>query len=259
MKKHLSPALLLPLALLLAACDAGGAATPTPAAPATPRASYDFRNGAQGWEAGFADYPPQDKEIYELDSGIRDLPAGATPAGTGYLLAGHNRSDDLFMFLKRKIGPAEGVQPNTAYRLKFTIVLASNAPSGCVGIGGAPGEGVTLKAGGSAEEPQAVPQADGSVRMNVDKGEQTTGGPAGEVVGDIANGQPCEAAMANGPPYVSLTREHTTAAPVTSSAAGNLWLLVGTDSGFEGLTPLYYQQITVDLLPATSTSFSLNK
>ena len=30
-------------------------------------------------------------------------------------------------------------------------------------------------------------------------------------------------------------------------AMGALWLLVGTDSGFEGLTALYYQRIEVTL------------
>jgi hypothetical protein len=76
---------------------------------------------------------------------MRALPAGVEPTGNGYYIAGNNHSDDLFMFLKRKLGPADGVQPNTAYRLKFKIVFASNAPSGCLGIGGAPGEGVTHK------------------------------------------------------------------------------------------------------------------
>src|SRR5829696_6400601 len=101
MRKYLSAILVLTLGLL-AACDLGGT-TPTPAAPTTPRATYDFRNSAQGWEAGFADYPPPDAASYELDSGIRPLPAGVEPPGTGYYLAGHNRSDDLFMFLKRKL------------------------------------------------------------------------------------------------------------------------------------------------------------
>jgi hypothetical protein len=34
---------------------------------------------------------------------------------------------------------------------------------------------------------------------------------------------------------------------VKSSASGDLWLLVGTDSGFEGQTELYYQRIDVHL------------
>jgi hypothetical protein len=235
--------------LLLAACGTEPATPPTPTATApaaAPKIAYDFRNGAQGWEAGFADYPPGEEQAYQLESGVRALPAGIEPKGTGYYIAGNNHSDDLFMFLKRKLGPADGVRPNTAYRLKFKIVVASNAPSGCSGIGGAPGEGVTLKAGGSDVEPKPVVQ-DKIFRMNVNKGEQTTGGPAGEVAGDIANGRPCEQASGGDQPYVSLTKEHAGQLAVKSSAQGDLWLLVGTDSGFEGLTALYYQQIDVEL------------
>jgi hypothetical protein len=35
----------------------------------------------------------------------------------------------------------------------------------------------------------------------------------------------------------------------TASSAGDLWLLVGTDSGYEGTTSLYYQRIEVELIP----------
>lgn len=216
---------------------------------APPTLSYDFREGAQGWESGFADYPPGEEEFYELEAGLRPLPAGVEPSGQAYYISGSNRSDDLYMFLKRKLGPQEGVRPDTAYRLKYTIVFASNAASGCLGIGGAPGESVTLKAGGSNVEPLPVVEGD-IFRMNVDKGQQTEGGPAGSVVGDVANGLPCEEASEAGRPYVSLRKEHTSEFSVASNAAGELWLLVGTDSGFEGVTSLYYQSITVELLPA---------
>jgi hypothetical protein len=36
---------------------------------------------------------------------------------------------------------------------------------------------------------------------------------------------------------------------VAANAAGELWLLVGTDSSFEGPTGLYYQEIEVELVP----------
>jgi hypothetical protein len=230
---------------LLAACGAGmSPGTQTPVMD--PRASYDFRDGAQGWEAGFADYPPGEEQSYELESGVRDLPPGAEPGGTGFYIAGNNHSDDLFMYLKRKLGPAEGVQPNATYRLAFKIVFASNAPSECTGIGGAPGESVTLKAGGSDIEPRPEVK-DGVYRLNVDKGEQASGGPAGEVVSNIANGTPCEQAAASNYPYVSLTRQLAGELSIKSSASGELWLLVGTDSGFEGRTALYYESIEVQL------------
>lgn len=220
-------------------------------APAeTISASFDFSESDQGWESGFADLPRDPDEIYELESGLRDLPAELGVDGTGYLLQSHNRSDDVFMYLKRHLGAEDGVLPNQAYQVRFTITFASNAPTGAVGIGGAPGESVTLKAGAGPVEPEAVPQDDGNTRMNVDKGNQAVGGPAASVVGDIANGE--EPVDGGDQPYVSMTVEHTHTVSARADAEGNLWLLVGTDSGFEGLTALYYQKIDVVLVPVAS-------
>jgi hypothetical protein len=79
----------------------------------------------------------------------------------------------------------------------------------------------------------------------VDKGDQIIGGRYASVFGNIANGRTPDPADAE--PYVTVTRTGTHAFAARSDAAGNLWLLVGTDSGFESLTRLYYQSITVSL------------
>ncbi|WP_165074757.1 dockerin type I domain-containing protein [Paludisphaera rhizosphaerae] len=209
--------------------------------------SYDFSQGAQGWDAGFADIPTNPNDTYELDSGIRDLPADLNTDGTGYLLQSHNRSDDAFMFLTRKLTAADGVVAGATYSVEFTIKFASNAPSNAAGIGGAPGESVVLKAGASTIEPEAVVDGD-MLRMNIDKGNNSTGGRDASVVGNIANGQELEGDQTS-VPYVSLTREHTHTATVQADAQGNLWLIVGTDSGYEGLTAIYFQSIAVTLTP----------
>ena len=82
--------------------------------------------------------------------------------------------------------------------------------------------------------------------MNVDKSNQSQSGQAASVTGDIANGRPCDF----GPyPYVSIQRTHQHTSLVNANSKGEIWLLVGTDSGFEGLTGLYYQRIDVTLTP----------
>ena len=210
------------------------------------RLDFDFCDGAQGWEAGFAEYSPE-MEGMMLEAGIRPLPSELGINGTGYYLQGMNHSDDLFMFLKRRLGADDGVAPGQEYRVMFTIVFASNAPSGAVGIGGSPGESVYLKAGASMVEPEVyLNSTDNRYRMNVDKGEgNEPSGTAASVVGDIANGLSAEEV----PRYVSLKRQHEHQYTVNSSPDGELWLLVGTDSGFEGLTGIYYQRISVTLMP----------
>src|SRR5690349_5159102 len=101
MKSHI----LVICAVLLVFSSATYAQTTNPSVQLT----YDFGNGALGWEPGFADYTPQfGLDIYDLRSEIRQLPS-EIGSGTGFFLQGHNRSDDLFMFLKRRLTSADGI------------------------------------------------------------------------------------------------------------------------------------------------------
>jgi len=231
--------------------------TATPTATITPDVnapvvvSYDFRNGSSGWQAGFADYPAIDEEAFELVAEIAPIPPETGLFGASYVLSGNNLSDDLFMFLKRGLGPEDGIRPGFTYVATFTLRFASNAPSGCPGIGGAPGESVFLKAGAGPAEPLTFVDSAGDVRMTVDKGNQSEDGPAAANVGNIANGLPCDEVDPGNPPFVSITRSLTDPFPATADANGRIWLLIGTDSGFEGRTTLYYQRITVNLTPAS--------
>jgi len=210
--------------------------------------SYDFRNGAQGWQADFADYPPAQRAFFELNAEIRQLPPELGISGTGFYIQGNNHSDDLFMFLKRRLTAADGVVPGQTYQITFRLVFASNAQSGCIGVGGAPGESVSIKAGASPAEPEPItapPPSDTRVfawaRMNVDKS-----GLAASGISNIANGLPCNPFSA---PYVSIERQHQHTYLVNANSQGELWLLVGTDSGYEATTSLYYQRIDVNLVP----------
>ena len=208
--------------------------------------SDDFRNGALGWQAGFADYSPVND--IEPASGIRALPPELNVQGTGYFVQSHNRSDDVFMFLKKKLTRADGIRPNQRYELSFEIRVASNAGgTNCGGIGGAPGFSVYLKAGGSPVEPLSVlDSSDNHYRMNIDVGIQSQSGANASVMSTIENGSDdCR----DEAPFLSLLRMHTHTVPVSSNEAGEIWLIVGTDSAFEGLTRLYYQSITTRLVP----------
>lgn len=224
---------------------------------------FDFRDGDQGWAADFADYQdgyvlvdgqgrPLAKfpEANELQSGLRPLPPELNDPGTGFLLSGINGSDDLFMFLKRALGPDDGVQPGQTYRVEFDITFASNAPTGCLGLGGPPGEAVFLLAGARTTEPTTFvgTSDERPYVMVVPEGE----GRRTEIVSNIANGNPC-AQGDEDLKYVSLTRRHTFSEMVTADASGRLWVLVGTDSGNEDRTTVYYQQVRVTLTPAAES------
>ncbi len=189
---------------------------------------------------GFADLPVDyDQSIYELDSEHSALPDRLE--GSGIYVQGHNRSDDLFMYLKRQV---DGLQPSATYAVSASIDLATNVPLDVYGIGGHPGLSVYVKAGGSTEEPTASIGSNNHLRMNIDKGNQSRSGSAMRVIGDVVHpdaidigGEYRIKTLASEPQFLS----------VETDSDGRVWLIVGTDSGFEGLTRLYYDRISFTL------------
>ena len=143
------------------------------------RFAWDFREGEQLWEAGFSDLPVQPDVDFELTAGVRPLPPGIAPAGTGFMLHGSNRSDCLFMFLRRQLTAADGLEVGAAYDVELEVRFASNSPTGgAAGAGGRPGESVSLKVGAGAAKPTVI-HDDAEppfLRMSVDIGRQANGG-----------------------------------------------------------------------------------
>ena len=227
-------------------------ATLAQVSPAPVSMSFDFRDGSLGWEAGFADYAPAtDKnDLYELRAEIRSLPPELGVSGNGFYIQGANRSDDLFIFIKRRLDSSNGIVAGQTYQVNFTLVFASATQSGCVGAGGAPD--VALGAGATPAEPIAILDNSplyGWLRMNVGKGGQPWGDLAVTSTGSTANGIPCGSQP---PKYISVQRNHQHKYLVNANSRGEIWLLVGTDSAFEGTTNLYYQRIDVTLTPVSS-------
>lgn len=201
--------------------------------------SYAFDIDEEGWTVDFADLPADyDQPLYELDYSHSPLPDGLK--GGGIYVQGHNRSDDLFMFLKRQV---EGLTPKVTYTVSVSIDLATNVPVESFGIGGSPGSSVYVKAGASSIEPDTF-ESQGYLRMNIDKGNQATSGKSMLVLGDLAHPEVDEV----DPKYLIKTMDNV-GSPLSVEAddEGRVWLVVGTDSGFEGLTTLYYAHISYEL------------
>lgn len=241
----LSRAILLACAAALAACsDSDGDARRT--------YSYDFEADLQGWQALFADYPAGSSaqeqaaidEFYELRARRASLPQPLTPASGAIELQGSNHSDDLKMLVKRKLA---GLAPSADYELDVVATIATNAPRGCFGVGGSPGEGVWLKAGATNREPTRVAAQSGNQsywRLNIDLGDQSEGGAEGRVLDDFTNSQECDTATFE---YERKTVSTIDGAPLEArtDASGSLWVVFGTDSGFEGLTRIYIDSIEI--------------
>jgi len=203
---------------------------------------YNFAQGPAGWVAGFADYPAANEDIFMLEADYRPLREPLDTSTSALFITGMNRSDDLWMYYKAQAGlPAD-----TSYRVTFDVEIATTAPSGCFGVGGAPGEGVSVKAGVSLVEPDAVLDPAGYWRMNVDKGQQTNGGEAAIVLGDLANSRSCEDGFVW---EIKRLNSNGQSLQITTDGTGSVWLFVGTDSGFESISALYYTRFQVSFEP----------
>ena len=114
------------------------------AKPPQPEIRENFNKTANDWLGGHSDYT-SDTQPTDVVVKPRRLPG--LFGGYGLYTAGTNRSDDLFIYIKKKF---TGFAPNQDYLLTFSVTFLTDAPAGCVGVGGAPGEAVFLKAGGRA-------------------------------------------------------------------------------------------------------------
>lgn len=200
---------------------------------------FDFSKENQNWQGDFADYPVGEEAFFDLAWGWNTLPKPLNNLSKGMFLSGNNHSDDLFMFIRRKIG---GLKPNTYYDITFQVVIEDDIFPGQMGIGGSPGESVFFKVGASTKKPQKK-NDNGFYLLNVDKGNQAIGGKNAVVVGDLAN----PLVDPNNPQFEPKQfNNQNNPLRIKSDNKGNLWLFLGTDSGFEGPTLYYIASISVE-------------
>jgi len=219
----------------------------TPSAPSDILTfAFDFARGAEGWAPGFSDYSllhPQ-PELMELVAEHRPLPPPLDVTRGGLFISGKNFTADLFMFWKRRV---DGLRSDRSYGVQFTVEFATNVPKGIGGIGRADGD-VSVKVGVSSAEPVVVPGPVGRCPsylycLTIDKGNQSQGGQDAVVIGTVGNLSGTETWE------LKVLRSEPGSLTITPDRGGALWLLVGTDSGFEGRTSLYYTRITAILTP----------
>ena len=204
--------------------------------------SYDLSVSKGEWQLGFADYPLDEEEQWELvgeENSEFTLASGEIKKG--YYLHSYNRSDDTQMFITRKIS---GLMPNAHYLADFNVQLASNVNDQCAGIGGAP-HAVTVKASLSVIKPSTSLDYDNTYRLNLDVGQQVKGGIDGQAMGHIGlpNLADCDPIST----VYGLKDYDNTEMPfeVTADDNGELWLTLLTDSGFEGPSSLYFTEANV--------------
>jgi hypothetical protein len=205
--------------------------------------TFTFENGDEAWIPGYADLPADFNQAeFDLAAEWRPLPSGLT--GNGIYMQGDNQSADLFMYITNFL---DGLDPNTNYQVTFYLDLATNVPEGMVGIGGSPGESVYVKAGATLIKPETEVDAEGWLRMNIDKGNPAQDGEDMLLLGNIANPDLEEEDI--GQFAIKELDNESQEFTIRTDSEGVVWLIFGTDSGFEGLTQVYYDRIRVVFTP----------
>ncbi len=241
-------ALVLSGMLALTACGGGTDVVVGPAKPAAPVAppkpvastiTVDFNAGIDGWSADVADFTEETKPV-DVAAAWKDLPAPLT--GKGYYLISTNKSDDVMTFVKRQVG---GFVPGAKYAVTFAMRYATDAGSGCMGVGGSRGDSMWMVVAASADEPKTVKQADGEYRLNLERGNQAESGRQGKVIG-LQGG---EGLGCSGGKWATQERKSDEAIELQADKDGKFWIVLGTDSGFESTNALYLQGATVNVKP----------
>jgi hypothetical protein len=232
----------------LTACGGGtdvivGPAKPAePVAPPKPVASVitvDFNAGIDGWSADVADFTAETRPV-DVAAAWKDLPAPLT--GKGYYLISTNKSDDVMTFVKRQVS---GFVPGAKYAVTFAMRYATDAGTGCMGVGGSRGESMWMVVAASADEPKVVKQANDELRLNLERGNQAESGRQGKVIG-VQGG---EGLGCNGGKWATQERKSDEAVELQADKDGKFWIVLGTDSGFESTNALYLQGATINVKP----------
>ena len=199
--------------------------------------SYYFTDNLEGWTVMYSDYPVGEEEFYELESGLERLPEPLDTNLFAVKISGNNHSDDLFSFMYK---PVTGLAPNATYEVTFIVNLASNVATNSIGIGGSP----ELAFGVGAIDTVPANYVDESNWYR----------PNFEV--ELQSGRSNENMYAAGTLGVTDTttvytpiQRHNMNKPmeITTNGDGTMYLLVGWDSGFEGITTIYIKTVIVRL------------
>ncbi|MBK9982835.1 MAG: T9SS type A sorting domain-containing protein [Saprospiraceae bacterium] len=212
--------------------------------------TYDFSLGDQQFEGGVSDFSVIQSQQHQYTFSNQTLPFPLDTLRRAQYMSGVNPSDDLFMYMKRRI---TGLQPNATYQVTFAVEFASIYPTNAIGVGGAPGEGVTMKAGLTLIEPDTIiiDQAEPYVAMNIDKGNQSIPGVDMDTIGHVG--------VADTTSVYAIKTNNNFSHPFTfkTDGSGEAWFIIGTDSGFEATTSLYFTSVNADFIISTGLNDGL--
>ncbi|MGB5822579.1 MAG: copper amine oxidase N-terminal domain-containing protein [Proteocatella sp.] len=195
-----------------------------------------------------ADVPTDymEEDFYEYNFKI--TPSPVAKMGSAIRIDGSNHSDDMFMAFYKKIG---GFKPNETYIYKLSFDIGTNVPKGMSGIGGSPGSSVWVKAGIVPAVPLMEVDNINHYRItNLDKSNQNQSGADLKVVSNMEKESDDYSEDFE---YKTIVKYFI----ATTNENGEVYVVIGTDSGFEGLTTVYYDNIKLSVKEATEYNKSI--
>lgn len=198
--------------------------------------AYDFSDDMYGWSADFADYKPKDSLENKLNYSFSNRPSTIAlyDDQKSIMLSGNNKGENLFMFIKKKIG---GLKPNKDYTVVFEVEFGSSVSNTLDAA-----DSVYLKVGAITEEPKKIILSD-YYRLNIDKGLTSENGEDMTVIGALS------ASEFYNENYTLVKKSNFSSASrsiaVRTNDDGEAWLIVGTDTAFKGSITLYYTTVNV--------------
>lgn len=223
--------LIAPVALLLTNCEPKGSE------PDYKEFEYNFHTSTDDWEILFSDYPQGQEENYELEYKWSKLPMPLDTNLGSVLISGNNHSDDLLSCMYKHV---TGLIPNAIYDVTFTLFLASNVAKNSIGAGGSPDLAVGV--GGMDTVPANYIDGDGYYRPTFDVELQS--GLSNEIMQVVGKLGVTDTTTI----YSPITRTNGgNPFKVISNSDGECYVMIGWDSGFEGITTIYIKSIFITM------------
>ncbi len=229
------------MALMLVGCKVDS--------PETISEEYLFETDDLGFVADIADVPTNYADAnYGLVNTVGAVPVASTAGGgfsdpgiNAYWLTVDNHSDDAFNYIYKKL---EGLTANTTFKGTLTVKGMTPYDKNSMGIGGSPASSVFVKAGVISADPVPTTVPTGGVDYyritTFDKGNQSNSGADLATVGTLADDQ----IAIEGTEYFKVN--YTVEVEFTTDTDGNAYIVVGYDSGFEGVNIFGITEIKLD-------------
>lgn len=207
--------------------------------------TFDFEKDDNSFTPIFADYPAGSgvDNFYELK---HEWTTSPTKDGKALFLSGNNHSDDLFMGYYKEIG---GLTAGQLYEFQVSFRLATDVKGGMIGVGGSPGSSVYVKGGITAEHPQRSANEQNNYRLNIDKGNQGAGGRDMLLLGNLEKEDEQH-------PGEYEWKDFKFTMQAKANENGSVYLILGSDSGFEATSSYYLDDISVSWTEKLETPIS---